>query len=52
MDVPSNPTLSTRNALKRAQELLGQKKANIRIYVDPTKQKKDSGNESGPSNNN
>jgi SulP family sulfate permease len=52
MDVPSNPTLSTRNALKRAQELLGQKKANIRIYVDPTKQKKNTGNESGPSNNN
>lgn len=51
MDVPSNPTLSTRNALKRAQELLGQKRANIRIYVDPTKQKKDTGNESGPSNN-
>lgn len=38
MDVPSNPTLSTRNALKRAQELLGQQKANIRIYVDPAKQ--------------
>jgi len=45
MDVPSNPTLSTRNALKRAQELLGQKKANIRIYVDPAKQKKEAGNE-------
>ena len=38
MDVPSNPTLSTRNALKRAQQLLGQQKANIRIYVDPAKQ--------------
>ncbi len=38
MDVPSNPTLSTRNALKRAQKLLGQQKANIRIYVDPAKQ--------------
>jgi SulP family sulfate permease len=38
MDTPSNPTLSTRNALKRAQELLGQQKANIRIYVDPAKQ--------------
>ncbi|MBL4576707.1 MAG: SulP family inorganic anion transporter [Opitutaceae bacterium] len=40
MDTPSNPTLSTRNALRRAQELLGQKKANIRIYVDPAKQDK------------
>lgn len=50
MDVPSNPTLSTRNALKRAQKLLGQKKANIRIYVDPAKQKKEAGNEPGPSN--
>ncbi len=38
MDTPSNPTLSTRNALKRAQTLLGQQKANIRIYVDPAKQ--------------
>jgi SulP family sulfate permease len=38
MDVPSNPTLSTRNALRRAQQLLGQEKANIRIYVDPAKQ--------------
>ncbi len=38
MEVPSNPTLSTRNALKRAQALLGHQKANIRIYVDPAKQ--------------
>ncbi|MEZ5277374.1 MAG: SulP family inorganic anion transporter [Opitutaceae bacterium] len=38
MEVPSNPTVSTRNALKRAQTLLGQQKANIRIYVDPAKQ--------------
>jgi SulP family sulfate permease len=34
MHVPSNPTLSTRNALKRAQVLLGSREANIRIYVD------------------
>ncbi|MGH8017357.1 MAG: SulP family inorganic anion transporter [Opitutaceae bacterium] len=38
MDVPSNPTISTRNALKRAQKLLGGAEANIRIYVDPAKQ--------------
>lgn len=37
MDTPSNPTRSTRNALKRAQEILGGAKANIRIYVDPEK---------------
>lgn len=33
MDVPSNPTLSTRNALRRARELLGAEKANIRIFA-------------------
>ena len=38
MDVPSNPTISTRNALKRAQRLLGGAEANIRIYVDQAKQ--------------
>lgn len=38
MDIPSNPTLSTRNALKRAKELLGGAKAKIRIYVDSAKQ--------------
>lgn len=37
MDTPSNPTQSTRNALKRAQEILGGAEANIRIYVDPEK---------------
>lgn len=30
-----NPNLSTRNALKRAQEVLGTTKADIRIYYDP-----------------
>jgi sulfate permease, SulP family len=30
-----NPNLSTRNALKRAQALLGTKEADIRIYYDP-----------------
>jgi sulfate permease, SulP family len=39
MDVPSNPTLSTRNALRRAQKLLGSREANIRIFVDPAKKK-------------
>lgn len=29
---PHNPTISTRNALKRAQELLGQKKADVRVF--------------------
>ncbi|MBP7949166.1 MAG: SulP family inorganic anion transporter [Verrucomicrobiales bacterium] len=30
-----NPNLSTRNALKRAQQLLGTTKADIRIFFDP-----------------
>ena len=34
---PSNPNLSTRDALKRAQQLLGGEKADIRIFYDPTK---------------
>jgi sulfate permease, SulP family len=34
---PSNPNLSTRNALKRAQEILGRKDADVRIYFDPSK---------------
>jgi SulP family sulfate permease len=33
---PQNPNLSTRNALKRAQELLGSTEADIRIFHDPT----------------
>jgi SulP family sulfate permease len=37
---PANPNLSTRNALKRAQEILGIKDADVRIYFDPTKQAK------------
>lgn len=32
-----NPNLSTRNALKRAQQLLGTKEADIRIFYDPNK---------------
>lgn len=33
---PRNPNLSTRNALKRAQQLLGTKEADIRIFHDPS----------------
>jgi sulfate permease, SulP family len=33
-----NPNLSTRNALKRAQELLGTREAEIQIYYDPSQQ--------------
>jgi len=32
---PRNPNLSTRGALKRAQQLLGTSKADIRIFYDP-----------------
>jgi sulfate permease, SulP family len=34
---PSNPNLSTRKALKRAQEILGTDKATVHIYYDPAK---------------
>ncbi|WP_193214177.1 SulP family inorganic anion transporter [Luteolibacter marinus] len=34
---PSNPNLSTRGALKRAQQLLGDQKADVRIFYDPNK---------------
>jgi sulfate permease, SulP family len=37
---PSNPNLSTRNALRRAQEILGIKDADVRIYYDPSKSPK------------
>jgi sulfate permease, SulP family len=37
MDHVSNPNLSTANALRRAQEIIGKKSAEIRIYVDPNK---------------
>ena len=41
-DEPSNPTLSTAKALKRAKQQLGDTEANVSIYVDPVldKQKK------------
>jgi len=37
---PSNPNLSTRDALLRAQELIGTNKADIKIFYDPSKEKK------------
>jgi SulP family sulfate permease len=37
MGSPSNPNLSTRNALLRAQEILGRKDADVRIFFDPAK---------------
>lgn len=36
---PSNPNISTRDALLRAQELLGTDDADIRIFYDPAKEK-------------
>lgn len=33
----ANPTLSTANAIKRAQKILGDDSANVTIYVDPGK---------------
>jgi SulP family sulfate permease len=38
-----NPNLATRNALKRAQELLGDEKAEVKIYFDPAFSKKKGG---------
>lgn len=35
---PANPNISTRDALLRAQELLGTKEADIRIFFDPSKE--------------
>jgi SulP family sulfate permease len=37
---PANPNLSTRNALRRAQQILGIKDADVRIYYDPSKSPK------------
>lgn len=36
----TNPNLSTRNALKRAQQILGSTDAEVRIYYDPSRQAK------------
>ena len=38
-DEPSNPTLSTANALKRAKDHLGDDTANVSIYVDHVRDK-------------
>ncbi|MGF1449624.1 MAG: SulP family inorganic anion transporter [Opitutales bacterium] len=37
-DVPRNPTKSTANALRRAQEILGGQDADIQIFVNPKKE--------------
>jgi SulP family sulfate permease len=37
LNSPSNPNISTRDALRRAQQLLGTDQADIRIFYDPTK---------------
>lgn len=39
---PSNPNISTRDAILRAQELLGTKKADVKIFYDPAHDKKGS----------
>ena len=39
-NAPSNPNISTRDALIRAQDLLGTKKADVKIYYDPSHDKK------------
>lgn len=36
---PSNPNISTRDALKRAQQLLGTTEADIKIFYDPNQDK-------------
>lgn len=38
---PSNPNVATRNALKRAQQLLGTTEADVKIFFDPAKKKED-----------
>jgi SulP family sulfate permease len=38
---PSNPNVATRNALKRAQQILGTTEADVKIFFDPSKQKED-----------
>lgn len=37
LTMPSNPNISTRDALRRAQHLLGTKEADVRIFYDPGK---------------
>lgn len=38
LNLPSNPNLSTRDALKRAQHLIGTDKAHLRIFFEPKPQ--------------
>jgi len=38
-DEPSNPTMSTAKALKRAKQHLGDRQADVSIYVDPVRDK-------------
>lgn len=40
-EFPANPTLSTRDALKRATQILGRRDAEIRIFVDQARKKRD-----------
>jgi len=37
LTMPSNPNISTRDALRRAQQLLGTKQADVRIFYDPNR---------------
>ncbi len=39
LTMPSNPNISTRDALRRAQQLLGTKEADVRIFYDPNQKK-------------
>lgn len=45
-DEPTNPTLSTAKALRRAQEHLGHEDANVSIYVDPIRDREKQGERS------
>jgi SulP family sulfate permease len=38
---PSNPNVATRNALKRAQQILGTTEADVKIFFDPSKKKEE-----------
>jgi len=42
-DDPSNPTMSTARALRRAKEHLGDDEANVSIYVDEIKDRQKRG---------
>jgi len=37
MGAPSNPNVSTRNALKRAKQIIGEGDVDVKIYYDPSK---------------